>query len=548
MAQAPKWLSKTKDAVFSLIAYDEAGKMLHTGSGFFISEGGVGVADYSVLVGAKRAVVVDAQGKQMEVELILGANEMYDVVKFQVAVTGKKVTALPMAAVGPATNSTVFVLPYSTQKSGEYSIGKVQGSDKVEGTYNYYTLSMQLKDRMVSCPLVNSDGQVFALAQKSSGADSTSVCYGVDVKYVDNLKVTAMSFNDNSLTQLGIKKALPDTEEDALALLYMVSTTLSLPDYLQLLNDFLVKFPNSVDGYLRRANVQLATSQATNSMERVEADLDQALRLSTSKAEVYYNKANVIYSYLGTDPQPVYKNWTVDTALGEVEKAIQENPLPMYLQLKGDMLFSKADYAGAYAAYDQVNQSDQATAATLYNAAKTKELLNDTVTALALMDSCIAKFSRPYGHDAAPYFLERARMRDEAGQSRLALADYNEYYDAVGRQVNDVFYYLRGQVCMRARVYQLAISDYLQAIQLNPEELTYYAELSLINMRVGRNEEALEVLKEAEKRDPNYSEIYRLRGLALLQLKKNSEACENFQKAKAMGNEEAQALIDKYCN
>lgn len=546
--QAPKWLDKTRSAVFSLIAYDADGKMLHSGNGFFIGEDGTAIADYSVFEGAQRAVVVDAQGKQMEVEMILGANEMYDVTKFLVNTGGKKVTALSVAQVAPANNTTVFLLPYSTQKGGDYAIGNVQRADRVEGSYNYYTLALALKDKMVSCPLVNNDGQVFALAQKSSGADSTTVCYGMDVKFANNLQVSSLSFNDNSLTKIGIKKALPDTEEDALGLLYMVSMRLSLPDYLQLLNDFLEKFPNSADGYLRRANVQLAIDQSDDSMRKVEADLDNALKSSSSKAEVYYNKANIIYSYLGTNPQSPYKNWNVDSAVSEVNKAIQESPLPMYYQLKGDILFSKADYAGAYEAYDAVNHSSLVSAASLYSAAKTKELMQDSEAALALMDSCIAKFAPPYTTEAAPYLLERGRMRDEAGQSRQALLDYDEYYRAVSTQVNDVFYYLRGQVAFRARVYQRALDDFAEAIEMNPQELTYRAELAVVNMRVGRNEEALNVLAEAEKIDPSYSEIYRLKGLTLVQMKRNSEACENFNKAKELGNTEAQALIDKYCN
>ena len=57
---------------------------------------------------------------------------------------------------------------------------------------------------------------------------------------------------------------------------------------------------------------------------------------------------------------------------------------------------------------------------------------------------------------------------------------------------------------------------------MNPQELTYRAELAVVNMRVGRNEEALNVLAEAEKIDPSYSEIYRLKGLTLVQMKRNT--------------------------
>ena len=548
MAQAPKWIDKAKNAVFTVVAYDKNDKIIHSGNGFFVTEDGMAVGDYSTFEGAERAVVIDAQGKQMNVGMILGANGMYDVVKFSVNITDKKVTALPLASSVPGVNSTVFLLPYSTQKDRSFGIGKVQSVDKVEGSYNYYTLNLSLKDKMVSCPLVNSEGEVFGLAQKSSGADSTTICYGIDVKFANDLQVKALSFNDNSLMNIGIKKALPDAEEDALAMLYMVSSRLTLEEYLSLLNDFIAKFPNSADGFLRRANVQLAINQDDAALQRIENDLNNALRIASGKAEVYYNKANLIYSYLGTNPEKPYKNWNIDTALAEIEKAINEDNQPVYMQLKGDMLFAKGDYKEAYTAYEAVNHSPLASAATFYNAAKTKELLNDTTAMLALMDSCIMKFNRPYVLEAAPYLLERARMRDEANLSRLALTDYDEYYNAVNTQVNDVFYYMRAETALRARVYQRALDDFAEAVELNPQEMAYRAGLAMVNLRVGRNEEALNVLNEMEKADPTYSDLYRLRGLAQLQLKQNEAACQSFNKAKELGNEDVLPLIEKYCN
>ena len=49
---------------------------------------------------------------------------------------------------------------------------KVKRVSKIAGEYHYYTLSMQMKDKMVSCPVMNVEGQVFGISQKSSGADT----------------------------------------------------------------------------------------------------------------------------------------------------------------------------------------------------------------------------------------------------------------------------------------------------------------------------------------------------------------------------------------
>ena len=79
VAQAPKWVEKAKRAVFSVVTYDESDKILNTGNGFFVTEDGMALSDYSLFKGAQRAVVINSEGEQMPVEVIMGANDMYDV-------------------------------------------------------------------------------------------------------------------------------------------------------------------------------------------------------------------------------------------------------------------------------------------------------------------------------------------------------------------------------------------------------------------------------------------------------------------------------------
>ena len=158
MAQTPKWVEKAKRAVFSVVTYDKNDKMLNTGNGFFVSEDGLALSDYSLFKGAERAVVITADGKQMPVDVILGANDMYDVIKFRVAITEKKVPALNVAKAAPEVGADAWMLPYSTQKSIACVSGKVKDVSKVAGEYHYYTLGMQMKDKMVSCPVMNAEG------------------------------------------------------------------------------------------------------------------------------------------------------------------------------------------------------------------------------------------------------------------------------------------------------------------------------------------------------------------------------------------------------
>lgn len=547
VAQAPKWVEKSKRAVFSIVTYDANDQILNTGNGFFVTEDGVGLSDCALFKGAQRAVIIDSDGKQMPVNAILGANDMYDVVKFRVGITEKKVPALQIAATPPAVGAEAYLLPYSTQKDRTCGQGKVKEVSKVGEKYHYYTLTMVLSDKRVSCPVMNVDGQVFGLAQKSSGQDTTTTCYAAGAAFAMSQSIGPLSLGDVTLKGIGIKKGLPDTEEQALVFLYMASSQATPEEYMTLLEDYIRQYPNSTDGYIRRANSRIYSAKEDADFDKAVADINQALSVSKKKDDIYYNLAKIIYSYQLGKPEKTYKDWTYDKALEQVRKALAIDPLPVYTQLEGDILFAKQDYPAALVSYEKVNASNIATPATFFNAAKTKELAKaDMKEVIALMDSCLAR-CQPMTAAFAPYLLERAQMYMNTEQYRPAMLDYDAYYDAVNGQVNDVFYYYREQAALKAKQFQRALDDIAKAIELSPKDVTYRSELAVINLRVGRSEEAVKVLNEALEIDPKYAEAYRLLGICQIQLKKSAEACASFAKAKELGDPNVEELIKKHC-
>lgn len=548
MAQTPKWVEKAKRAVFSVVTYDKNDKILNTGNGFFVSEDGLALSDYSLFKGAERAVIITADGKQMPVSLILGADDMYDVVKFRVAIVGKKVPSLLVAGTAPAAGSSAWMLPYSTQKSIACVSGKVKKVDDIAGDYHYYTLDMPMKDKMVSCPVMNEAGEVFGIAQKSFGMDTATTCYASGASFAMSQHISALSLGDAALKNIGIRKGLPDTEDQALVYLYMASSSSSSEDYERLLGDFIAKFPDNADGYLRRANFYVVKAKEDASFfDKAAQDMEAAQKVAKKKDDVLYNIAKLIYAYQLEKPEKTYNDWTFETALNQIRQAMELNPLPVYVQLEGDILFAMQDYAGALTAYEQVNRSNLASPATFFSAAKTKELMKaESGEILALMDSCVARCPQPVTASYAPYLLERATMRVNAGQARQAMLDYDGYFKAVNGQVNDLFYYYREQAALKARQYQRALDDIAKAVELNPNDLMYQAEQAAVNLRVGRYDTAMKLLQAIIQTNPKYAEAYRLLGLCHIQLKQKEEACKNFNKAKELGDPNVDALIEKY--
>lgn len=547
MAQGlPKWANKARKAVFSVITYTADNKILNTGNGFYIDENGTAVSDYSLFKGADHAVVITADGKELPVRYIMGANDMYDVIKFK-TVADKKIVALTMAPKGVSKGETVYLLPYATQKAEAGLSGTVAKVDSIGNQSLYYTLNLQATDKSVSCPVMNAGGEVLGLMQKSTDKDGKE-SYAIGVDYAAALSISALSFNDYTLNTIGIKKGLPEDESQALVYLYMASSQLKAEDYLNLLNDFIGQYPQNMEGYIRRATYYINTG-AEADVALAEEDIKKAEEVSAKKDEAHYQIAKLIHSYVvNTEADKRQKGWDYERALSEVNQALEAAQEPIYYQLQGDIYFAMQKYPEAYGAYEQVNKSNLASAASYYAAAKAKELTegSDKKEVIALLDSAVNTYNQPYGQEAAPYIYERARLKLDSKLYREAVIDYNLFHDAMMGRVSAEFYLIREQAEMQCRMYQQAINDINKAIEMDPSNAGYWAEKGGIHLRLNRLEEAIQALEKALTLNPDEASTYRMLGYAELQHGKKKEGLAHLQKASEMGDTVAGELIEKY--
>lgn len=542
----PKWAEKAKKAVFSIVTYDKENKIKGTGNGFYIDSKGTALSDYSLFEGAERAIIINADGKQMEVTEILGANSMYDIIKFATTID-KKHTNLTGSLQPAKVGDTIYLLPYSTQKAATCQTGKVTAIDSIGNNSFYYTLEMKTGEKAISCPIVNANGELLGMIQKNASDDSME-SYAIGANYGVALNISALSSNDAALNKVGIKKALPDTEEQALIMLYMASE-LNNEKYLELLNDFIRKFPDSSEGYIRRAGFFMNHSDEANYAQANE-DIEQAIKVATNKEEAKYQVAKTIYNYLISlgDKQP-YENWSYDNALNILREAIADNSQPIYVQLEGDILFAQGNYMEAFNSYATFNQSELASPASFYAAAKAKQLTegSDINEVIALMDSAIVHLKKPYFAEAAPYFYERAELHMQASKFREAVMDYNTFHNAVSGDVNALFYFQREQAEMQCRMYQQALNDINKAVEMDPEDVDFWAEKGAVHLRVNQLDEAISALKKAISLNDQHAASYRLLGYCQAMKNMNKEACQNFAKAKELGDEIVDKLMEKYC-
>ena len=527
MMGQPDWAKKASKSVFTLKTFDADGALLFSANGFFVGNGGEAVSCFSPFKGASRAVVIDAAGKEIPVECLLGANETYDVAKFKVE--KGKVQPLAIAKTNAAKDENVWLLPYHEIK--RVPQGKVQKTEAFNGDYAYYTVELTMPENTVGTPLINANGEVIGLMQQPN-AVGDALSYAVSALFADSLKVNGLSINDPVLRSTNIKKALPDDVNQALLTLYMGGSMQDSLAYVQLIEDFIKKFPNQPDGYTYRA--QLLTSGGFFA----EADRDMQ--------KVHYTYSRLIMQKLLYHPDTLYTAWTFDRSFDEAAEAYRQNAQPTYRQQQAVVRYMQNNYAEAYSLYESLFQSSLRSADLFYSASLCKQQLKDSIGQLALLDSCVAQFSKPYLKEVAPYLLSRAQLLMEMGRNRQAVSDLNDYETVMKAQLNSNFYYMRYRVEVEGRLFQQALNDIDQAITMTPQSDLYYSEKASLLVRVGYYDEAIETAKTCIQLAPEHSDGYLFLGLAQCLKNQKAEGLKNLQKAKELGDLQADELIEKY--
>jgi tetratricopeptide (TPR) repeat protein len=350
--------------------------------------------------------------------------------------------------------------------------------------------------------------------------------------------------NDATLRSTFIKKDLPKELDQALLTLYVGQASVDSATYVEMLEDFIARFPNAPDGYTYRAQIATGDRRFADAAR----DMEQAIKVAEKKDEAHFNYSKIIYQKELLMSQDAFAEWSLDKALEEAREAERLQPQPIYRHQQAIILFAQKKYAEAADIYASLYDSDLRSAELFYEASRCKAAMKDTLGQIALLDSCVATFNQPYLKEAAPYILSRAHVLLDANQYRKAVNDLNEYEKLMQATVNANFYYLRFQAEVGGRLFQQALDDIDQAIRMAPQYDLYYAEKASLQVRVGMRDEAIETAKECIKIAPDHSDGYLFLGLAQCLKGEKEEGLKNLKKARELGDTQADTFIEKYTN
>ena len=536
----PDWAKNATKSVFTLKTFDAEGTLIGSSNGFYVSSQGEAISSFTPFRKASKAIVIDNQGKEWPVVHLLGVDDTYDVAKFKVAV--KKAQPLTIANENAADSSDIYILPYSTSKKPQPAKGIITKNEIFKSEYAYYTINQDPStDNGLSAPVLNSNGEVIGILQQATDPEQ-KVVYAVSAKYANSLKVNGLSINDPALKSSQIKKALPDEEEQAILTMFFASSSLDSLAYCEIVEDFINKFPNSPEGYTHRAQIKCDA----NLFDEADEDMNKAISVAQKKDEAHYSYARMIFGKELYKSNMPYDKWSKGKAISETDMAYSINPLPIYKQFKAQITFSLGKYKEACDIYKQLTDSGFNKAELFIEQAKCYEQLKDTASMVAMVDSAVNTFSKPYLKEAAPFILIRAQTLANVGQYRKAALDFGEYEKLMRGSLNAQFYYIKYQTELNGKLYQQAMNDITKAIEYAPNNAVFYAEKASLEIRVNYIDEALLTASKCISIAPEYSDGYLFLGLAQCLKGNKTEGIKNLTKAKELGDEQAASLIEKY--
>lgn len=528
MAQ-PGPVQKVSKSVFTLTTFNKDGGIIASTQGVFIDNKGTAISTFKPFVGATKASIVDASGKSMNVDAILGADELYDVAKFRII---GATTAAPIASKASVAGEKVWLVPYSIKKS-PFQQEDISSVENFMTTYNYYIFSSSVPENAVGCPFVNKNGQVIGLMHTNGQTTA------IDANYAKQLKVTGLSTLDAALRETGIRTALPDTEQDAITMMTLKKGQIPVDVYNEYTQEFINKFPTSAFGYKEKALYLVDQEKYAEAAKLME----EGIKKSTAKDEAHSNYADLIYQKIAYKGDSTYTAWTLDKAIDEAQKAYAAKPQPVYKHQEAQINFLKGNYQKACDMFLDLTKSNLNGGELYFEAAQAKTHLKAPAQEIeVLLDSAISVGART--GMAGNYYLARANFLNEQGQYRRAIQDYN-MYDSIARPVDANFFYTRYQCETKLRMWQPALLDIARACYLAPKQPTFFAEWASLDLRVKRYDEGISAATHCTKLAPEYADGYLLLGLLQKEKGLKDEAIKNLKKAQELGDTRAAEYLSK---
>jgi len=160
----PVLIKKVEPAIVVIVTYDQEGKILGQGSGFFINQEGDVVTNFHVLQEASRAVVRTNDGKEYPVEKIVAEDKAGDLIRVSVKIPKETVRPLSTVTTLPEVGERIVVIGTPLGLDRTVTDGIVSAVREIPGFGNIIQVTAPISPGSSGSPVINMKGEVVGVA------------------------------------------------------------------------------------------------------------------------------------------------------------------------------------------------------------------------------------------------------------------------------------------------------------------------------------------------------------------------------------------------
>jgi tetratricopeptide (TPR) repeat protein len=160
----PVLIKKVEPSIVVIVTYDQEGKILGQGSGFFINQEGDVVTNFHVLQEASRAVVRTNDGKEYQVEKIVAEDKAGDLIRVSVNIPKENAHPLSIVTTLPEVGERIVVIGTPLGLDKTVSDGIVSAVREIPGFGNIIQVTAPISPGSSGSPVINMKGEVVGVA------------------------------------------------------------------------------------------------------------------------------------------------------------------------------------------------------------------------------------------------------------------------------------------------------------------------------------------------------------------------------------------------
>ena len=160
----PSLIKRIKPSTVIIFAYDDKGKFLKLGSGFFISQNGDVITNYHVIQGASSAEIKTADEKTYPITNIVAGDEQNDIIRLSVNILSQYVHPLSLSKTIPEVGERIIVYGSPLGLENTVSDGIVSAVREIPDFGKIIQITAPISPGSSGSPVLNMKGEVIGIA------------------------------------------------------------------------------------------------------------------------------------------------------------------------------------------------------------------------------------------------------------------------------------------------------------------------------------------------------------------------------------------------